>query len=900
MVEPGGTGLPRAALRWRRDRKVPVSTQTVSESCYHCGLPVPAGAPLFTLIDGVQRPMCCAGCQAVAQTIAGNDLGAYYRSRTAYAARQAAEAARDQFALYDLEPVQRDFVRESGSAREATLLLEGITCAACVWLNERHLARLPGVLSAQINYTTHRATVRWDPGRVKLSQILEAVRAIGYRAFPSSNAAAEQVRSRENRRALWRLFVAGFGMMQVMMYALPAYLAGDGGMSADIGQLMRLASLILTVPVIAYSCAPFFRGAWRDLRARRLGMDVPVALGIAVAFAASTYATLAGRGEVYFDSVTMFVFFLLCGRYLEMRARQKAAASLEHLDRAIPLAAHRLTRFPASYDVEEVPALSLARGDLVLVKPGQTVPADGVLVSGETETDESLLTGESRPAPKSAGSELAAGAVNRLNPAVMRVERAGEATRASHIRRLTERAAAQRPPLVELTDRIAGWFVAAVLLAAAGAALGWAAVDASRALWIAVAVLVVTCPCALSLATPAALAVAVGALARRGVVATRGHAIETLSRVTHVVLDKTGTLTQGRLALTGVHPFGGIERERVLALAAALDRGSEHPIARAVLAAAPAAATAAPFAATKTQAMRPVEALRSVAGAGVEALIDGKRWRLGNRGFVGALAGPPPASDAQPGSTPADTTPVWLGGEDGWAARLDFSDALRPEAGAVVAALQRQGKRVLVLSGDDPATVATVAARLGIAEHAGGLSPEAKHARVQALQARGAVVAMVGDGVNDAPVLAQAQLSIAMGSGAVLAQAQADVVLVSGRLDGVLDALRAGRRSMRVVRQNLAWAVAYNVAALPLAIAGYVTPWLAGIGMAGSSLLVVLNALRLIEPSQRAQHSADGYPVSSDPPEPRAGVPDRRGVLVVAAQRPVRRPRRTGASSAPG
>jgi Cu2+-exporting ATPase len=865
----------------------------VSESCYHCGLPVPAGAgaPLFALIDGVQRPMCCAGCQAVAQTIAGNDLGAYYRSRTAYGARQAAEAARDELALYDLEQVQRDFVRESGSARETTLLLEGITCAACVWLNERHLARLPGVLSAQVNYTTHRATVRWDPGRVKLSQILEAVRAIGYRAFPSSNAAAEQVRSRENRRALWRLFVAGFGMMQVMMYALPAYLAGDGGMSADIEQLMRLASLILTVPVIAYSCAPFFRGAWRDLRARRLGMDVPVALGIAVAFAASVYATLAGRGEVYFDSITMFVFFLLCGRYLEMRARQKAAASLEHLDRAIPLAAHRLTRFPASYEVEEVPAPSLARGDLVLVKPGETVPADGVLVSGETETDESLLTGESRPVPRSAGSELAAGAVNRLNPAVMRVERAGEATRASHIRRLTERAAAQRPPLVELTDRIAGWFVAGVLLAAAGAALGWAAVDASRALWIAVAVLVVTCPCALSLATPTALAVAVGALARRGIVATRGHVIEALSRVTHVVLDKTGTLTQGRLALTDVDPFDGIGRERVLALAAALDRGSEHPIARAVLA-------AAPVAATPDRPLQ-VDALRSVAGAGVEALIDGKRWRLGNRGFVAALAGPPPASDAQP-DTPADTTPVWLGGEDGWAARLTFSDALRPEAGAVVAALQRQGKRVLVLSGDDPATVAAVAARLGIAEHAGGLSPEDKHARVQALQAQGAVVAMVGDGVNDAPVLAQAQLSIAMGSGAVLSQAQADVVLVSGRLDGVLDALRAARRSMRIVRQNLAWAVAYNVAALPLAIAGYVTPWLAGIGMAASSLLVVLNALRLIEPWQRAQHSTDGYPVSSDPPEPRAGVPDRRGVLVVAAQRPVRRPRRTGASSAPG
>jgi Cu2+-exporting ATPase len=825
-----------------------VQTFTVP-SCYHCGLPVPAGSPFFALIDGARRPMCCAGCQAVAETIAGHDLGAYYRSRTAYAARQAAEAERGELALYDLPEVQRDIVRQAGTALETTLLLEGITCAACVWLNEQHLARLPGVLSAQINYTTHRATVRWDPGRVKLSQILAAVRAIGYRAFPSSSAAAEQVRKRENRDALWRLFVAGFGMMQVMMYAVPTYLAADGSMSADIEQLMRLASLILTVPVIAYSCAPFFRGAWRDLRAQRLGMDVPVALGIAVAFGASVYATLAGRGEVYFDSVTMFVFFLLCGRYLEMRARQKAAASLEYLDRAIPLAAHRLTRFPGSYEVEEVPAVSLARGDLVLVKPGEAVPADGVLVSGETETDESLLTGESRPVPRQAGSDLAAGAVNRLSPAVVRVERVGEATRASHIRRLTERAAAQRPHLVEITDRIAGWFVAGVLLAAAGAGLGWAAIDPSRALWIAVAVLVVTCPCALSLATPTALAVAVGALARRGVVATRGHAIEALSRVTHVVLDKTGTLTRGSLTLTGVDLLGGAGRTQVLALAAALDSGSEHPIARAILAAA--AIAVAEAQASPAQPPQ-VGSLRSVAGAGMEGMIDGMRWRLGNRAFVAALAGPPPQADANAG-----TTPVWLGSEDGWAARLDFSDALRPEAGEVVAALQRQGKRVLVLSGDDPSTVAAVAARLGIAAHEGGLSPEDKHARVQALQAQGAVVAMVGDGVNDAPVLAQAQLSIAMGSGAVLSQAQSDLVLLSGRLDGVLEALHTGRRTMRIVRQNLAWAVAYNVLALPLAIAGYVTPWLAGIGMAASSLLVMLNALRLIETRERAERNAE-------------------------------------------
>jgi Cu2+-exporting ATPase len=801
----------------------------MSESCFHCGLPVPAGSRFIAQIDGAPRAMCCAGCQAVAQTIAGGGLSAYYRSRTAAAARQAAQDDEDELALYDLPEVQRDFVREDGPAREATLLLEGITCAACVWLNEQHLARLPGVLLAQINYTTHRALVRWDPARVRLSQILHAVRAIGYRAFPSNSPAAQQARLREHRNALWRIFVAGFGMMQVMMYALPTYLASDGTMSPDIEQLMRWASLVLTLPVILYSSAPVFLGAWRDVRRGRLGMDVPVALGIAVAFAASVHATLAGGGEVYYDSIAMFVFFLLGGRYFEMRARERAAASLEHLDRAIPLAAHRLTRFPAAHDTEDVPAVSLRIGDLVLVKPGEAVPADGVLLEGETETDESLLTGESRPVLRRAGAALVAGAVNRLSPAVMRVERAGDETRVSHIRRLTERAAGERPQLVEVTDRIAGWFVAGVLIVAAVAALAWHAIDPARAMWIAVAVLVVTCPCALSLATPTALAVAVGTLARRGVVATRGHAIETLARVTHVVFDKTGTLTQGTLSLTAVEPTGALDRARVLAPAAALERGSEHPIARALIAAAPAGAPTA-------------AQLRSVAGAGVEGSIDGVSWRLGSASFVGALAGGSPPLPPAPG----DATPVWLGSAQGWAARFTLSDVLRPEAARVVHGLQAQGLSVLVLSGDEERCVHGVAAQLGIAAASGALAPEDKHARVRALQAQGAVVAMVGDGVNDAPVLAQAQVSVAMGSGAVLAQSQSDLVLVSGGLDGLREALHTAQRTMRVVRQNLAWAVAYNLVALPLAVAGYVTPWLAGLGMAGSSLLVVANALRLL------------------------------------------------------
>ena len=796
----------------------------------------------------------------MAQTIAGADLDAYYRSRTAFAPGTAVEPDEAQrLRLYDLDSVQAGFVQRDGDVCEVQLMLEGITCSACIWLNEQHLSRLPGVLQAEVNYTTHRARVRWNTTQVRLSEILEAVRAIGYRAFPATLASAEDARRRENRSALWRLFVAGFGMMQVMMYAVPAYMAGDGTMTADIERLMRIASFVLTVPVVFYSAGPFFRGAWRDLRLRRLGMDVPVALGIAVSFVASVTATFGHGGEVYYDSITMFVFFLLGGRYLEMRARQKAAASLEYLDRALPLGAHRLTGYPGSHQAEDVPAVSLRAGDLVLIKPGEAVPADGMLVEGETETDESLLTGESLPVVKRAGAPLVAGAVNRLSPAVMRVERVGEATRASHIRRLTERAAGQRPPIVEITDRIAGWFVACVLLVAAAATFFWFQVDPSRALWIGVAVLVVTCPCALSLATPTALAVSVGSLARRGVVVTRVHAIEALERVTHVVLDKTGTLTQGRLSLTGTMLAEGGTQERALGVASALERGSEHPIAQAIQEAAEHLRIRVPAAA----------GLHALPGAGVEGVIEGARYRLGNRRYVAQLAGVlPPLAAAQD-----DSTVVWLGGEGHWLARFNLRDALRPEAREVVEALRAHGKRVLVLSGDEPAAVSSLARSLGIDAFEGAMTPEGKQARVKALQDAGGVVAMIGDGVNDAPVLAQAQLSVAMGSGAVVSQAQSDLVLLSGRLGGLLDALSISRRTLRVVRENLWWATLYNVVALPLAVAGLVTPWLAGIGMAGSSLLVVLNALRLIDrdvprnadPSRSADTASRPAAKTSDP-----------------------------------
>lgn len=805
----------------------------MAENCYHCGLPVPAGSEFSVTVDAVPRVMCCPGCQAVAQAIVAGGLADYYRNRDALpdSPREALPDALDELRLYDHAEFQKSFVRAQGECeREASLILEGITCAACIWLIERQLARLPGVTGADINYATRRARVRWDATRAKLSDILAAIAAVGYRAHPYDPAKNEALAQKEQRAALWRLFVAGFGMMQVMMYAVPVYLAGEGEMGADIELMMRWASMALTVPVIFYSSAPFFRNAWRDLRHFRVGMDVPVALGVGAAFAASAWATLTAAGEVYFDSVTMFVFLLLGGRFLEMRARQKAVGLTETLARLMPAMARRVSGFPAQRDAEQVLAADLRPGDIVLIRPGETIPADGTVVEGASSADESLLTGESRPAAKVPGDALTGGATNNESPLYMRVLRAGDDTRLAAIVRLMERAATERPRIVETADRIAARFVAALLLVAAIVAAVWWRLDADKALWITVSVLVVTCPCALSLATPVALTVAAGVLARAGLLVTRGHAVEALARANHFVFDKTGTLTSGHLRLLETLPLASLPAGDCVALAGALERDSEHPLARALRDAAVAAAG--------------LEALNSVPGCGVSGRLAGRELRLGRPEWVAAMHGMPMPEAGAALMSGADTI-VALGDDSGWLALFRLGDQLRPEAAELVADLKAAGCKVSLLTGDAPPVAAHVARRLGIEDVRAGMSPQGKHAYVQHLQAHGSLVAMVGDGVNDAPVLAQAHVSVAMGGGAALARAQADFVLLAENLEPLRPGLLIARRALAIVRQNLIWSFAYNFIALPLAMFGFVTPWMAGIGMSGSSLLVVLNSLRL-------------------------------------------------------
>ena len=801
--------------------------------CYHCGQPVPDDVELSVAVGGEERPMCCHGCQAVAQSIVANGLEDYYRSRDSLpeAPREAMPAILEQLALYDHADFQKSFVKTLGeSEREASLLLEGITCAACIWLNERHVGKLPGVTAVDINYATRRARVRWDESRIRLSDILGAIAAIGYRAYPYDAAKNEEISRKERRDALWRLWVAGFGMMQVMMYAYPMYIA-DGDMTADVESMMRWASLLLTLPVVFYSAAPFFRNAWRDLRLRRVGMDVPVALGVGAAFVASCWATFWQAGEVYFDSVTMFVFFLLGGRYLEMTARQKAVSVTEALARLLPAFAQKMPNFPVDRSTEQRLVADLRPGDHVLVRAGDIVPADGRVVEGVSCADEALLTGESRPVPKSPGEPVTGGTINAESPLVVWVEQVGAGTRLSAIISLMERAAAEKPRIVELADRIASYFVATLLFVAAAVAVGWYFADPSRALWITVSVLVVTCPCALSLATPVALTVAAGALAKDGLLVTRGHAIETLARATHFVFDKTGTLTTGRMHLVDVAVLGGLERDECLAVAAALEQSSEHPLATALGRAA-------------GVALPPATDVVAEPGQGIAATIAGRNYRIGRPAYALAL-GSGPLPEAAAAWLDSGDTVVALADATSCLALFRIGDEVRPESAALVGELLAAGKKVVLLTGDAPAVARRVAGQLGITDVRAGVTPQGKHDCVTALQAGGAVVAMIGDGVNDAPVLAQAQVSVAMGGGAQLARTQSDFVLLSENLNHLRHGLRRTIRTLQVIRQNLWWSFAYNFIALPLAIAGYVTPWLAGIGMSASSLLVVLNSLRI-------------------------------------------------------
>lgn len=799
--------------------------------CFHCGEPLDAGDVVRSEVAGEVRAFCCHGCLGAAELIHELGLDSYYERREPGPLEERAADARalERWARFDDPALQRGFASEEpDGTRSAVLSVAGMRCAACSWLLEERLARLEGVREARFGLASGRARIRWEPGAVRLSAILAAVAALGYRAAPFEPDVEEAMVREERRAALRRLGVAGLGTMQVMMFSVALYAGAFGDIEAAHRDLLRWASLLVTAPVLAYAGRPFLVGAARDLAARRVGPDLLIGGALLGAFGASLHALGTGGGEVYFDSVCMFVFFLTVGRSLERDLRARAELRIRRLQRRVPEVAHR-SEDGAEHDV---PVAALAAGDVVVVRAGETVPADGCVIAGRGEVSEALLTGEAAPVAKQPGRPILAGSENLDATLRMRVERTGPATTLRQVASLLDRAQLEKPPVAETADRVARVFLSAVLLVAAVAAAAWWWLDPSRVVPVVISVLIATCPCALSLATPAALAAATHGLAARGWLVTRGHALEALARVTRVVFDKTGTLTAPTPRLAGVTPLReGLTPDRALVLAAALELRSVHPLARAVRAAArPGAADTAC-------------GLESVPGCGVAGRVEGRLLRLGRPTWSAALAGAP-----LPGPPPAGTVAL-LADERGPLAWLAFETPLRDDAAGVLAWLRARGIATALVSGDPAAdAVREVGDRLGIDDVHAGVSPAGKVAAVEGWLSAGDVVLAVGDGVNDAPLLGRAQVSLAMGSGSDLARLRADAVLLDDRLASLPLALRWARRAQRVVRQNFAWAIAYNASVLPLAVAGLLPPWLAALGMSASSLLVVANSLRLHAP----------------------------------------------------
>lgn len=801
----------------------------MADQCYHCGLPVPSSLHYRVQIDDVVQPMCCRGCQAVAQSIVDNGLIEYYRSRTAMPA-SGHEVLPDEIkklALYDHPDIQRSFVIDAGEhGKEAVLILEGITCAACIWLNERHLKQLQGVKSIEVNYASHRARVAWDEREIGLSRILQEIQLLGYNAHPYNARQADQLRKTQRKKDLQRIAIAGIASSQVMMLAVGLYAGAWYGIDENLVHLLRWFSLILTVPVAVFAAWPFYRSAWSGLRSGHLNMDVPVALAIVTAFMGSVWVTVMGGAHVYFDTIGMFTLFLLATRLLETGAREKSVEAAENLLKLQPAMAMRLRLGQQEY----VPVMELMTGDHIFTKPGETIAADGVVIDGISSVDESLLTGESMPVSKQPGANVIAGSVNRDGPLTLQVTGVGENTVLAGIVRLVDKAQAEKPEIAQLADRVAAWFTLGLLIFAVLVGLAWLWFEPGRAFEIVLAVLVVTCPCALSLAVPAALAAAGSHLIKRGILVMRGHALETLAQVNHVVFDKTGTLTIGKPEIVAVIRYGALDELQCNNIAASLEQASEHPLAHAF------ARRVEPL------QLRRVTAPRNAPGLGVSGEIDGVVYTLGNREF-----GEPTRliSEAEIQTNFPGATLVWLCDLQQVLAVFVLSDPLRADAKVAIEALHARGITVSILSGDSAAAVTHAAAQLGIKNHHSLQKPQDKLTALQALQAQGSVVAMVGDGINDAPVLAAAQVSFAMGTGTDVASQSSDIVLLSSKLNDVVVALETGMSALKVMRQNLFWAAFYNFTALPFAALGYISPWLAALGMSISSLIVVLNALRL-------------------------------------------------------
>ncbi|WP_153913776.1 heavy metal translocating P-type ATPase [Shewanella sp. TC10] len=806
------------------------------QTCFHCNEPVLTGREFTTVIDNQEQLMCCPGCQAVSQAIIDSGLSSYYQFRSEPGSKQTALVPSElaQYSAYDLPEIQQDLVYSKEDEKTLSVSIEGITCAACAWLIEHKIKQLPGIVKISVNSTTQRALVSWNDSTVKLSEILSAISRIGYQAAPYQVDEQEKLSKQESRNFLLRLGLAGFATMQVMMFALALYSDYFILQDTEMRDYFRWVSMTLAAPVVFYSAQPFYFSAVRSLLGGKVNMDLSVSLAIAGAYIASCIATITGTGEVYFESVTMFTFFLLLGRFFEQKAKQTASVSSSNLHKLVPLTANLKTIEPHCENdsetievITEIPAKRLNIGDTILIKPGEVVAADGIILQGKSGLNESMLTGEQMPLIKSAQDMVYAGTINVDQPLTVEVTALGQDQLVAEIIRLQEVASNTKPKIALMVDKSASYFSTAIILIAAITYFAWQFISPEDAFWVMLSVLVATCPCALALATPTAITCSTAIFTKLGIIVQKAGVFEKLPLLQHVVFDKTGTLTCGTVSIqktiltdadTTEESQQG-SQQTVLNYAAALELGSIHPIAQAF----------SPFHSKYVVATD----ITHHVGLGISGKIDNKEIKIGNAQFNGI-----DASHCQ-GQL------LWLSIDNIVAACFVLQDSIRVDSEQAVSDLQQSGLQVSIASGDCAKHVNEIAEQLNIKHSYSGLSPADKLDLINNLQTK-QDVAMFGDGINDAPVLAGANLSVAMGSGSAIAKNSADLILLGDHLSKFNQAIKLAKLTNRIIKQNLIWAFAYNIIILPLAVTGHVVPYIAAIGMSISSIIVVSNSLRLL------------------------------------------------------
>ena len=812
------------------------STSPKKTLCFHCNEIVPLGIDLCVTINQQAQPMCCIGCQAVAQTIVDNNLTQYYQVRTEPAQKgtdlippQLKAVQQQKNKLLDESVLQNEFIYQNEDSKEAILTIEGISCAACAWLIEMQITKLEGIHKITVNATTQRATIKWQDEKVKLSEILNAIEHIGYQALPFKANEVEQRNKATSQKFIKRLGISGILMMQIMMIAVGLYFGAFSDMAEHNIVYLRWVSFILAIPIATYGAFPFYRGAITALKLKRLSMDVPVSIAIILAFSASAWATVTEQGEVYFESVSMFTFLLLIGKFLEFRARSHAAQISANLLKLMPMTATRVT--DNEQEEELVAAKLLIKGDLVLIKPGENIPADGIIVNGSSQVNEAMLSGEQLPLNKTIGDSVFAGTINSDGNLTVKVKQPSSESFLSQLIRLSEQSQAHKPKLARFSDKVAQYFVAIILVTAIGTALYWQQNLPEEAFWITLSVLVATCPCALSLATPTALTCATTRLNRDGIMVKSSHVMETIPNINTFAFDKTGTLTTGDFTIEHVELLSAdnsYNKDDILAIAAALESYSEHPLAK-------------PFKQYRNFNMNTAD-VNVHSGRGISGLVDNKQFHIGKPNWLLDNF-----NDAQKEQTTLLNASCVLVFNNAVIGAFYLTDKVREDAQTLIAKLN-ENNQTLILSGDSQNACQKVAESLSIPNYYGGLSATDKMSKIQKIQKeQNATVAMIGDGVNDSPVFGAAHVSMAMGCGTDIAKSGADVILLNNQLSSVNTLNYIAVKSRRIIFQNYLWALGYNAIVLPLAVAGYITPYMAVIGMSASSILVITNSLRLLK-----------------------------------------------------